>query len=196
MLEYLLTFCRENGVWGLFILAFADSFISPVMPDILMIPLCIANPSGAVYYGLVATAASVMGGFIGYLIGHKLGPLCITKYIPEQHWTRIQNLIEKHGAWAVFWGAIAPIPYKFVSISAGVLNLNLRLFLFVTLLGRSKRFLLEGILIYFFGPALVETAQRYLDGNLILTGGLIMTIVISYYSFKLFFTGNKTNGAS
>ncbi|BBB92087.1 MAG TPA: VTT domain-containing protein [Methylomusa anaerophila] len=185
MVEAIIDFCRENGVYGLMLLAFADSFVSPIMPDIIMVPLCLAEPDKAIFYSFLATISSVAGGFIGYSLGARLGPVCIVRFIPPHHWETIRNLVEKHGAWAVFWGAIMPIPYKFVSISAGVLGLNRNLFLIVTIIGRSKRFLLEGILLYYFGVPLAKTWEQYNEYGIWIVGGVIIATILGYKLFRV-----------
>ena len=35
----------DYGVWGLIIVSFADSSFFPIPPDVLLIPLAIANPA-------------------------------------------------------------------------------------------------------------------------------------------------------
>lgn len=161
MFEAFIEFCREIGIYGLMLLAFTESFISPILPDILMIPLCLAEPQNAIYYAGVTTLSSVVGGFVGYGMGARLGPVCVNRFVPAEHWERIRGLAEKHGAWTVFWGALMPIPYKFVSISAGVLGLNRKLFLLITVLGRSKRFLLIGVMLHYYGGTILEVWARY-----------------------------------
>lgn len=178
MIEQIIQFCQQHGLLGLMLLAFTDSFISPIMPDIIMVPLCLANPDKAIFYSGMATLASVAGGFIGFSAGSKLGPAVIERFVPRKHWEHIRNLVEKHGGWAIFWGAIAPIPYKFVSISAGVLGVNMRLFLIVTILGRAKRFLLEGILIYYFGPPLIAIWEEYSDYAIWIAGGVVILTIL------------------
>jgi len=183
--QQILQFFQENGLAGLMILAFVESFISPILPDVLLIPMCLANPSMAIYYAGATTLASVVGGFIGYSIGAWLGPVAVNRFIPKRHWDRIKNLAEKHGGWAVFWGAIAPIPYKFVSISAGVLGLNRRLFLLITILGRSKRFLLIGILLYYVGPSVLDYWAELDDYRVwIIVGVVVVSLVIMKVCFS------------
>jgi len=178
LFDTIVQFCLQNGVYGLVFLAFTEAFVSPILPDVVMLPLCLANPGLAIYYGAVTTAASVAGGLIGYGVGSKLGPICVKRYIPEKHWQRIHNLAEKHGGWTIFWGAIAPIPFKFVSISAGVLRLNFKLFIFISIIGRSKRFLLEAVLLYYLGPSLIEMWERLDEYGLWAAGAAIILALV------------------
>lgn len=180
-MDSLIAYCRELGVYGLMLLAFTDSFISPIMPDLLMIPLCLGQRDKAILFSLAATLASTVGGFVGYSLGAGLGPVCVVRFVPQEQWAKIKILVERHGAWAVFWGALMPIPYKFIAISAGVLKLNRTLFLLITLIGRAKRFLLEGILLYYFGAPLAAVWEKYNEYSLPLA---ILAAILSFYCVK------------
>jgi len=149
------------GTLGLALAAFTESFLSPILPDVLLVPLALAAPQKAIYYGLVATGASIVGGCFGYALGHKFGPPALKRFVASCYLERIHRLIEKHGAWAIFLGALAPIPYKFISITAGALRVPLPVFLAASLFGRAKRFLLEGILIYYYGPQALSFVQNF-----------------------------------
>jgi undecaprenyl-diphosphatase len=116
------------GLFGLIIASFTESFCSPVLPDVLLIPLAMAQPHNAIYYGGIATVVSVLGGFIGYGIGLKIGLPAAQKMIPAKYQEKIQGFVDSNAKWAVFLAAMAPIPYKFVSITAGALKINLPLF--------------------------------------------------------------------
>lgn len=123
--------------------------------------MALADPSQAIYYSIVATAASVLGGYVGYGIGFRLGIPIMKKVVPPQHVDTIHGWLEKYGGWAIWLAAMAPIPYKFTSITAGVFKVNLFVFTIASILGRAKRFLLEGILIYYYGDQAVELIARY-----------------------------------
>jgi undecaprenyl-diphosphatase len=159
----------EWGLTGLLIAAFTESFISPVLPDLLLIPLALANPQNAIYYGLAATFISVLGGLIGYMLGLKIGLPAARRFIPDRYLDKISCTVKENALWAVFLASLSPIPYKFVSITAGALRINLPLFLVISFLGRGKRFLLEGVLIYYFGPQAVEMFTQHKDDLLIIS---------------------------
>lgn len=171
-----------EGLIGLFLLAFTDAFISPILPEVILLPLCLANRELAVYYAGVAWLASILGSLIGYSIGNKLGPVCIVRFVPEKQWLRIKNLVDTYGAWALLWGALAPLPYKVISITAGVLNVSIRVFVLVTVIGRAKRFMIEGILIYYLGEAVIELGQSVLAHKPLL---LFASLVIIFGVYQL-----------
>lgn len=181
-MEQLLAFFQSYGAVGLFIISFIESFISPILPDLLLIPMALAAPEQAIYYSVIATVASVLGGIIGYFIGIRLGLPVLQRYAPAKHIETIHNWLERYGGWAIFMAALAPIPYKFISISAGVFRVNIVVFLIASILGRGKRFLLEGILIFYYGPQAVELISRYSNNFII---GFIVVIVIVGITIKV-----------
>ena len=60
---------HQHAVWYLSGLSFAESSFFPVPPDVMLAPMCMAQPSRAWCYAAVTTLASVVGGLFGYLIG-------------------------------------------------------------------------------------------------------------------------------
>jgi len=169
------------GLAGLVLVSFTESFCSPILPDILLIPLAMAKPEHAIYYGCVATVASVIGGFIGYGIGNKIGLPAARKMIPAKYEARIHEFAENNAKWVIFLAAISPIPYKFVSITAGALRINLPLFVGVSLIGRGKRFLLEGILIYYYGPKAEHIFTQHTNELMAISAAVVVIILAGAY---------------
>ncbi|WP_371368640.1 hypothetical protein SRRS_21370 [Sporomusa rhizae] len=183
-MEALVVILLEWGLTGLLIAAFTESFISPVLPDLLLIPLALANPHNAVYYGLAATFASIVGGLIGYLIGLKIGLPAARKFIPNKYIDKIHDTVQDNAVLAIFLAALSPIPYKFISITAGALKINMPMFLIISFLGRGKRFFLEGILIYYFGAQAVEMFTQHKDDMLIISLIVIAAVALVAYALK------------
>lgn len=180
-LDVIKAFAEQNIELGVFLLSFTDAFISPIVPDIVIIPASIANPSIALWLATLATIASVLGAFIGYFIGHKFSDFAQRKIIPKKHMDHIRSLVERYGGWAVFWAAMAPIPYKFVAISAGVLKINLKLFTIATILGRGKRFLIIGIAVHYLGPQVIPIIHEYSKQSAIALA--IIILILTAYGY-------------
>lgn len=154
------------GVWGLALASFTEAFCSPVLPDVVLVPLALAQPEQALFFGLVATCTSVLGGFIGYFLGARLGVKAARKLLPERQLQRLKHCVEGNALWAVFLAVMSPVPYKCITIAAGALGMRLPVFLAISVLGRAKRFFLEALLIYWYGPQAVAWLNRYGDGML------------------------------
>ena len=174
----------EWGLYGLIVAAFTESFISPILPDIILLPLMLAKPQDAIFLGAVATIVSVAGGFIGYGIGYKLGAPAARKIIPAKHLARIENYLRENAKWAIFLAALAPIPYKFVSISAGAFRINFTVFVLISLVARGKRFILPGTIIYFFGPAAQAMLSEYSSEAMWISLALLLICLVAYYLYR------------
>lgn len=189
----LLQLAQEHADWGVAILAFLDACVSPIVPDIVFIPASIANPENAIKLSIIATIAATLGSFLGYFIGYQFSDYAQRKIIPKKHMDQIRNLVDKYGGWAVFWGAMAPIPYKFVAISAGVLRLNIWLYALATFLGRAKRFLIIGIPVYYFGPTVIPVVIKY-SKQAALVLAIIMFAAIGYLYYRHKVSAKKAAG--
>jgi undecaprenyl-diphosphatase len=175
--EQLIVFFQNFGVLGLFIISFIESIFSPILPDLLLIPMALSVPEKAIYYSIIATVGSVLGGIVGYFVGNKYGILAVKKYVPNKYVEKISGWLEQYGGWAIFLAALAPIPYKFVSISSGVFRINMVVFLIASVFGRGKRFLLEGILIFYYGPQAIELIKTY--SNAFMIGVTIFIVLLA-----------------
>lgn len=183
-MEGLIQILLEWGLLGLLLASFTESFCSPILPDVVLIPLALAHPEHALYYGAMATIASVVGGFIGYGIGYKIGLPAAKKIIPARYEAKIQRFAETDAVWALFLGAISPIPYKFISITAGALRIKLPVFVAISAIGRAKRFLLEGLLLYYYGEEAVHMFAQH--GDVLIIGSIVLVAILSLaiYLFK------------
>ena len=170
------TLMLEWGIYGLIIASFLECFISPIPPDFILIPLALANPEMAIYYAIATVLASVPGGFVGYAIGVRLGKPAVERMIPAKYADTFQAQVSKNASWAIFLAAMSPMPYKVVCITAGALRVSIFPFVLSTIIGRSKRFMVEGVLIYYFGDRALEFMSDYL--NYFMIGFLVLAIVI------------------
>lgn len=156
-MESLTALLHQWGMLGLIIAAFTESFCSPILPDVLLIPMALAKPEFAIYYGVVATVVSVLGGFVGYWIGAKWGMPVVHKVMPDKYAHKIQEFADSENvSWTIFLAALSPIPYKCVCIPAGAFRVKMSVFIIASILGRAKRFFLEAVLIYYFGQAAID----------------------------------------
>jgi membrane protein YqaA with SNARE-associated domain len=140
--------------WWLFLLAFAESSFFPVPPDVLLITLGVATPERAVWYGVVCSVASVLGGGLGYAIGLYGGRPLLYRMFNESKIHAVERLYDRYNAWATGIAGLTPIPYKVFTIAGGAFKINFKVFLLASLVSRSLRFLTEGVLLFFFGDTI------------------------------------------
>lgn len=157
------------GAPALFLLALAESSVFPVPPDVLLIALSISLPHRAWYYATICSLGSVIGGVIGYLLGWGFWSLLAEfffTYVPgftPQLFARVQALYAEHDFWVVFAAGFTPIPYKVITIAAGVFLINFPVFVLASLIGRSARFFLVAGLIRRYGPGIRSFVDRYFN---------------------------------
>ncbi|MDP1692516.1 MAG: YqaA family protein [Burkholderiaceae bacterium] len=157
---------HPHAPWYLGGLSFAESSFFPIPPDVMLAPMCLANPTRAWRLALLTTLASVAGGLFGYLIGHY-GFEAIEPLLHDAgYWDRYQVAVtwfERWGFWAVFIAGFSPIPYKVFTIAAGALSMALLPFTLASLIGRGARFYLVAGLMAWGGARMEETLHRYID---------------------------------
>ena len=156
---------RHATPWLAFI-SFIESMIFPIPPDVMLMPMCLAERKKAFFYALVCTIASVLGGLGGYMLGYLfyegLGQKIVALYGYEEPFTRFQNYYKEWGVWIVLLGGLTPFPYKVITIASGVVGLNLWLFMLVSVIARSSRFFLVAALLWFFGEKIRIFIEKYL----------------------------------
>ena len=154
----------KHAVSILSTVSFIESFIFPIPPDLLLIPMGISSPKKAYYFSMLTTIFSVLGGVIGYLVGVYLSDL----FLSSLGWIFDENSVEITTAWMTEWGVMvvlisgfSPIPYKIFTIASGVTGLAFIPFLIASFLGRGMRFFLIGFVISKGGDNLEKKLRKY-----------------------------------
>ena len=146
----------DLAIYALALGSFAESIIFPIPVDVLLMPMSLLNPPMAIWFAMVAMVASVLGGIAGYWVRLRFGRPVLHRFVSPAKADSAERLFNKYGAWAVVVAAITPIPYKVFTISAGVLNLELKKFVFASVIGRGFRFLFTGALLYLYGEEIIS----------------------------------------
>ena len=176
------------GAWALFLLAFAESSFFPIPPDVLLIALGLSIPTRSFRYGLICTLGSLVGGVAGYGIGWGLWqwvePACIPYLFSQTSFDKVKGLYEQYDFWIVFIAAFTPIPYKVITITAGVCGINMVMFLIASTVGRAGRFFIVSTLMYFFGERIRNFIEKYFN---MLSVGFVVALIggfvlIGYWS--------------
>ncbi len=171
------------SMWILAFIAFIESSISPIPPDILLVPMMIANRSRAIHMALVCIAASVTGGIIGYWVGYSLYDLVGQYIVTDEALVSYQEKFNQWGFLLISIKGFLPIPYKIVAIASGLANYNFGLFMIASVVARSSRFLMLAGLIYYFGEPIKDFIERHL--TYVMIGGILL-IIGTIYSAKFF----------
>lgn len=154
------------GRW-LFLVSFAESSFFPIPPDLLLMPIVARLRSRWLYYAVITTVASVIGGMFGYLIGavffNIVGAFLVKTYHLEKELEYVSTLFQQNAFWAIFTAAFTPIPYKLFTIAGGLFKINFLIFVIASILGRGMRFFAVAYLMKLFGSAVGRLAFRYFN---------------------------------
>ena len=178
------------GIWGLFLVSFAESSFFPVPPDLILIPLALLNPELALWYAFITTAASVLGGIFGYYIGHRAGRPILARFVSANRMAQVEGMFDKYGGWAVAIAGFTPIPYKVFTIASGLCRINKTTFITASFIGRGARFFLEGLLITLLGAGAKDFLSQYLElGTIVIT----VLVIAGYMIFTLIKGNSRVN---
>jgi len=148
-------------------IAFVESSFFPLPPDIMLVPMVLAERTRAWLIAAVCTIASIVGGFLGYAIGFFLfdliGERIIDFYGLQAGMARFQDGFAAYGAWIVFVFGLSMLPYKVVTIASGVAALDPIVFGIASMTSRGLRFFLEAALLYWLGPPVREFIENKLE---------------------------------
>jgi len=168
--------------------SFAESSFFPIPPDVVLVPMALANPEKARLYALVCTIASVLGGLLGYAIGallyDTLGQWLISAYGYGQGIDAFREAYAKWGAWVILIKGLTPIPFKIVTIASGFAGYNLLYFVVLSFITRGARFFLEAELLRIYGEPIRDFIERRLT---LVTTGFVAAVIggflIAKYAF-------------
>jgi membrane protein YqaA with SNARE-associated domain len=155
----------RHALPALAVVSFIESSFFPIPPDVLLIPMVLADRSRAWFLALTATLASVAGGFLGYAIGYyalELGRHILELYGLMDRYAALQASFAEWGAWIIIAKGMTPIPYKLITIASGALHFDLTRFALASLVSRSIRFFLVAALLWRFGPPIRDFIERRL----------------------------------
>ena len=171
------------------IMSFIESFIFPIPPDVLIIPMTIAKKNEWVKIALIATIGSVLGACLGYLIGYvffnEIGVKIFELYGVDNTSFLKDKMSSEGGtiAWMTLLAiaGFSPIPFKLLTITSGFVEFNLVYFIVVSLITRGSRFFIIAFLVGNFGSAMKKIIEKkLLKFSLILSATLIIFAYLIY----------------
>ena len=181
---------HKNSKFFLGFISFIESFIFPIPPDVIIIPMTIAKRKQWFKIALIATIGSVLGACLGYFIGYvffnEIGIKIFEFYgVDPSFW---KNKVSSEGgvfAWITLLAiaGFSPVPFKLLTISSGFVHFNLAYFIIVSLLTRGSRFFLIAFLIGNFGPTMKLLIEKKLLKISIIVSIIVITFAFLIYKF-------------
>jgi membrane protein YqaA with SNARE-associated domain len=165
---------HPRALWVLAAVAFIESSVFPIPPDVLMIPMILAAPRRAWLIASVALVSSVLGGMLGYAIGafafEQVGLPILTALGKADAIAAFNTRFNDVGFWAVLTAGVTPFPYKVITIMSGWTSMPFGTFILTSILARGLRFFVVAGLLWQFGPPIRDFIEKRL--------GLMFTLFI------------------
>jgi membrane protein YqaA with SNARE-associated domain len=165
---------HPNALWVLALVAFVESSFFPIPPDVIMIPMILAQPRRAWLIAGVALVASVLGGLLGYAIGalafETIGEPILASLGKSDSMAEFSTRFNDMGFWAILTAGVTPFPYKVITIMSGWTGMALATFIMTSILARALRFFLVATLLRTFGAPIRDFIELRL--------GLMFTLLV------------------
>lgn len=179
---------HPRALWILAVVSFLESSFFPIPPDVLLIPMVLADRRRAWAIAGTCTVASVIGGLLGYAIGYgfseTLGAWIINFYGLGHAMEAYQAKFAEVGLWVILIKGATPIPYKLVTIASGLAHFDLKVFILASIATRGVRFFLEAALLYRYGEPIRDFIEKRLTlVTTVFAVGLVGGFVVLHYVF-------------
>jgi membrane protein YqaA with SNARE-associated domain len=155
------------------VLSFFEAIIFPVMPELMLAPMCVAQPKRGPWFAGLSLFFSMLGAVVGYYLGQyafeAIKPVfAAIGLLPgiESGIATLQAEMAK-SPWAVFTflvvGGFAPIPMKVFTWASGIVGVPMLPYLASMAVGRGKRVFLLALLIRLFGEKAEAMLRKYIE---------------------------------
>ena len=190
----------KDAIWVLLAISFAESSFFPLPPDPILAVVVAKNKHKTFKYASLCALASVLGGFLGYLIGYavfaELGEPILGFFgvTPAQ----FQEMVEKMGrdAWAfglICFKGLTPIPFKIVTIASGFAHVNLVVFAVASIITRTSRFLILSYICKRYGDFVLNFIEKH---KKFAVAAVIIGVIVGFALIKLFAMWEAGQGAA
>jgi membrane protein YqaA with SNARE-associated domain len=169
---------HRRATAALAVVSFTESSFFPIPPDVLLVPMVLANREKAWQLAAICAVSSVVGGIAGYMIGallyESIGAWVIQLYGYGERVESFREEYAKWGAWIILLKGLTPIPYKIVTITSGFAGYDLLWFIVLSAITRAGRFFLVAGLLYYYGEPVRHFIEKRLE---VVTAGAAVLIV-------------------
>jgi membrane protein YqaA with SNARE-associated domain len=179
---------HKKAPQALFWVAFIESSVFPIPPDVMLIPMILAQRAKAFLYATICLAGSVIGGVAGYAIGYYLfdliGEPVLRVYGYGEKYQQTADLFNEWGPWILIAKGWTPFPYKVLTIAAGAFKMSIVPFILASIVARAMRFYLVAALLYWFGEPIRDFIEKRLS---LVTTAFVILLVGGFVAVKYVF---------
>jgi membrane protein YqaA with SNARE-associated domain len=169
---------HPKALYAMGAVAFAESSFFPIPPDVMLVPMVLANRQKAFKIALVCTVCSVIGGMLGYAIGfyffETLGAWVVKTYGLQSGLERFRAGFAEWGIWIILIKGLTPIPYKLVTIASGAAHFDLFTFVWASIVTRGIRFFVVATLLWKYG----EPIRTFIEERFTLVSWLFLIALV------------------
>ena len=168
------------GIWGPFVVAFADSALLGMPVDAVVAAYVYHDRRHFLWYVILASLGSAVGSIPLYILGYLGGEKVLRKRISEERFQKIHASFERHEFWALMFPGMLPppTPFKVFVLGAAVFEMRFRDFVAAVFAGRFVRFMVLSLLTLWFGPEIVELTGKVFRHHFYWVLGVILAGVI------------------
>lgn len=184
---------HRNATWLLAFLSFIEAIFFPIPPEVMLAPMCLAQPKRGFWFAGVSLMASMAGAVVGYYLGHyayeALKPLLASMHMLDKIEAGIAVVREKSATspWSVFWflvlAGFSPIPMKVFTWASGIVGVPMLPFLASMFVGRGKRVFIVALAIRLGGERAERALHRYIE-PVGWTALVILVALVGYLIWK------------
>jgi membrane protein YqaA with SNARE-associated domain len=175
----------KYAVPALFLMSFAEASFFPIPPDVLLLPLCFGAREKSFKFAFWCLCGSVLGGVLGYYIGfalwESLHDFFIPRFFSQVKFDTVSKTYVDNAFLVIAAKGLTPIPYKLVTISAGVAKVPFAIFMTASVVCRAPRFFIVAGLVYFFGEKVRPFIEKYLTWLLL---AVLVVVIAGFLIFK------------
>jgi membrane protein YqaA with SNARE-associated domain len=164
---------HRNAPAMLGVLSFVEAVFFPVMPEVMLAPMCVAQPKRGWWFATLSLAGSMAGALVGYALGHYAFEAIKPLFAAMGMLSSIEGgiaLVQAKMAespWAVFTflvlGGFMPIPMKVFTWASGIVGVPLPQYFLSMLIGRGKRVYVLAAVIRIGGPRAEAALRRWIE---------------------------------
>ncbi|HSI01175.1 MAG TPA: YqaA family protein [Reyranella sp.] len=179
---------HRHAIPAMGVVSFCESSFFPIPPDVMLIPMVLANRNKAFTIAAVCTVTSVLGGLLGYAIGYyffeTIGAWVIKTYGLQDGLEKFRDEFARWGIWVILIKGLTPIPYKLVTIASGAAHFDLFTFVWASIVTRGARFFIVAALLWKYG----EPIQDFIDKRFTLVSwAFLIALVGGFVAVKYLF---------
>jgi membrane protein YqaA with SNARE-associated domain len=187
---------QPSAQWWLAFFAFVEASFFPIPPHPVLGVMCLAEPTKAMRFAVIATLASVAGGLLGYAIGHFVYDTVGTQLLAvlglTESFPRAACYLREYGAEIIMIKGATPIPFKLLTITAGFISMPLLTFIGASLVSRAISFMIVGVLFRLFGAPIKAFIDKYLG---LATAGFTVLVVGGFVAAAMLSGGGEETSA-